>query len=67
MFDEIFCIVHQGISCAQALKMDNIMQIIIRAMNFIKFKGFMISNSRNFLKVWMLIVGRPFTFLKPSV
>ena len=33
------CIVHQENLCTKALKMDNVMQIIIETVNFIRVKG----------------------------
>ena len=33
------CIVHQENLCTKALKMDNVMQIIIKTVNFIRAKG----------------------------
>ena len=33
------CIVHQENLCTQALKMDNVMQIIIKTVNFLRARG----------------------------
>ena len=44
------CIVHQENLCTQALKMDNVMQIIIKTVNFLKAKGLSHHQFQEFLK-----------------
>ena len=44
------CIVHQENLCTKALKMVNIMQIIIKTINFIKAKGLNHRQFQEFLK-----------------
>ena len=44
------CIVHQENVCTKALKMNNIMQIIIKTMNFMRAKGLHLHQFKEFLK-----------------
>ena len=44
------CIVHQENLCTQALKMDNVMQIIIKTVNFLKAKGLSHHQFQEFLR-----------------
>ena len=44
------CTVHQENLCTKSLKMDNVMQIIIKTMNFIRPRGLNHSQFQEFLK-----------------
>lgn len=44
------CIVHQENLCAKALKMDNVMQIVIKCVNFIRSRGLNHRQFQEFLK-----------------
>ena len=46
------CIIHQENVCTKALKMDNVVQIIIKTVNFITVKGLNHRQFQEFLKYW---------------
>lgn len=45
-----YCIRHQENLCAKTLEKDNVMQIVIKAMNFVKCKGVNNCQLEEFLK-----------------
>ena len=59
-----YCIVHQENLCTKGLKMDNIMQIIIKTVNFIRAKGLNHWQFQEFLQGLMLTMATSFTFRK---
>jgi len=58
------CIRHQENLCAKALKLDNVMQIIIKAVNFMKSEGLNHHQFQEFIKSMDVIMGSSFAFLK---
>lgn len=58
------CVTHEENLYTTALKTDNVMHIVTKAVYFMKYKGLNHHNSRSSIKVWMLVRGTLFAFLK---
>lgn len=57
------CILPWENLCMKALKINNVVEIV-KVINVIRLKDWIIANSRGSLTIWMLIMKTSFTFLK---